>query len=287
MTFESAFRPSRKGSYQLQVRLSGGVEQTASGVSKAASAGGSPGKGKKQEASLLTKFVGVSSGDPSCNFSLEEKLEASAGSGLAATLTAAVDAKNQGKAGKGTKGEPGGLVIEVYDQSSKSKGGGREPPLGFTFFDLSSLLDKNKDHDGAVALTDGIGGIKTIGHLTLSIRAIDAMRGDIGGGGGGPARSDAAPSGGRKGGGKESSQITVQLTDIKLNRGHFKGVSAVRVEIDMPGSQDEGAVRTAKASVSAGRGNLGCAETFDAAPGTPLRKAVDDALATDGAHARV
>ena len=103
-TYESSYRPTaKKSSLRLEVRLSGNVEQSASGVSKSAAA---KNKDKDQPPALMAKFAGVTDGV--CDFGLDERLTASAGSGLARTLAAAADG------GKARADKPGALILDVY-----------------------------------------------------------------------------------------------------------------------------------------------------------------------------
>ena len=84
--------------------------------------------------------------------------------------------KGQGRAGKGSKQEAGGLYLEVRDKAAK--GGAREPPLGFAYVDLSSLLKSGRDYDDDLALMDGTSG-RPFGRLALFVGAVDAMNADF------------------------------------------------------------------------------------------------------------
>ena len=90
LTFESGFKPPKKSSYSLTVRLSGGVEQSAGNVSKgaAAAASKSPSKKKDDEPPLLTKITGQRQ-RPALRLQARREARGAERERLAATLSAA------------------------------------------------------------------------------------------------------------------------------------------------------------------------------------------------------
>ena len=109
--FEFEGGKPKKTGMRLEVRLSGGVEQSGGNVSKAALP-----KSKDKDVPLLSKTVGLTDG--SCVFGVDESIIATKGSGLASTLAAAAG----GASGRASAERPGCVLFEVFDQSDKSKG---------------------------------------------------------------------------------------------------------------------------------------------------------------------
>ena len=61
------------------------------------------------------------------------------------------------------------------------------------------------------------------------------------------------------------------MTDVTLDKTSARMAASVKVEIDMPGEDDAGKLRSATVKFSGGKANLRCTEKYDASSGTPLR----------------
>ena len=96
----------------------------------------------------------------------------------------------------------------------------------------------------------------------------------------GGAPATASPKKGKPKG--DAKTITVQIGTLKLDEAKAKGVEKVKIVVDMPGSYDDDQLRVTPAvKLAGGKANLKSTEKFDAAKGTPLRAALEEAIATD------
>ena len=187
--------------------------------------------------------------------SFKQSFDAASGSALHSALLAALQSDEQ------TDSEVQFAVLSVDAK-------GEEKELGVAAVSLEALLEKGADHSlGAVAVKDAKG--VEVGQLTVAVTALAAAK---------QAQSDARDAAEAAAVGK----VGVKLTQLELTQP--AAVKAARrtgviVEVDLPGAE---AQRTPNLQP---HGDGKCAitfkQSFDAASGSKVRKAIAAALQSD------